>query len=97
VDGGICGREPGHEGAHVDGAQGVALSFGRCGELSPGGVPCALPAHHAVAWGEPHSWERCTSLLLMGFPETRCTLSPRHVGGHTLVWQRLGMYEGIEL
>lgn len=99
VDGGNCGREPGHPGDHVDGARGVALSMGRCAELSPEGKPCAIPSFgHLDGWGTEHSWERCTSRLVAGHAGTRCTLRPGHDGlSHHVKWDRLGEHDGLEL
>lgn len=70
----------------------------RCGELSPDGTPCVIPAlAHLSSWGLSHSWERCTALLVFGFSKTRCDLAPGHGGNHVTSWERLGTYEGLEI
>lgn len=99
-----CRREAGHDGpcaavpvTRTDMAR-TSAPGERCGELSPDGTPCAIPAlAHLTTWGFLHSWQQCTALLVHGFPKTRCRLAPGHDGEHAVTWDRLGEHEGLEL
>lgn len=53
-----------------------------CGVLSPEGVPCDLIRFAHGQRGPHHSWELCTSMLVLGFPQTRCQLDPGHEEPH---------------